>query len=86
MIKRTVIGTLICLFSAGAALADRPPNAQERSSIEAALKAAGFNVWEEIENDDGKWEVDDAVHADGHTYDLELDLTSYAIVKKERDD
>ncbi len=56
MIKRTVIGTLICLFSAGAALADRPPNAQERSSIETALKAAGFNVWEEIENDDGKWE------------------------------
>ena len=36
--------------------------------------------------DDGRWEIDDAVHQDGGEYDLELDANSYAILKRERDD
>ncbi len=67
------------------ALADRAPTAEERAAIEVALKAENFSSWGEIEFDDGKWEVDDAVAADGKKYDLDLD-ESYKIIKRERDD
>ncbi len=64
---------------------DRAPTAEERTRIEAALKAAGYSSWEEIELDtnDG-WEIDDALHSDGQKYDLVLDPTSLAV--KSRDD
>lgn len=73
------------------ALADRAPTAQERAEIEAVLRAAGYTSWEEIEfddddddDDDQVWEVDDAIGADGHEYDLKLDR-SYNVIKRERD-
>jgi hypothetical protein len=75
---------------AAPALADRPPNAQERAAIETVLKANGFVSWEEIElDDDGPhWEVDDARTAnksDGK-FDLKINPTTMKIVKRERDD
>ncbi len=66
------------------ALADRAPTAEERSRIEAALRAEGFARWSGIERDDERWEVDDAVAADGAKYDLKLD-DSYKIIKRDRD-
>ncbi len=51
---------------------DRPPTAEERTKIEAALKAEGFTAWKEIEFDDNRWEIDDASHADGKVYDVYL--------------
>ncbi len=51
---------------------DRPPTAEERTKIEAALKAEGFTAWKEIEFDDNRWEIDDATHADGKVYDVFL--------------
>lgn len=63
---------------------DRAPTEEERTKIEEALRAEGFTRWEEIElDDDGHWEVDDAVSSDGREYDLKLDA-NYTIV--ERDD
>ncbi len=77
--------TLGAAVTPGSALAaDRPPNAEERAAIEAALKADGFARWGEIELDGGKWEVDDAVHADGKEYDVDLSL-AYKIIKKDLD-
>jgi hypothetical protein len=56
---------------------DRPPTAEERTKVEAALKAEGFTGWKEIEFDDNRWEIDDAIHSDGKVYDVYLrqDLT-----------
>ena len=64
---------------------DRSPTAEERTAIEAALKADGFASWGEIELDNGRvWEVDDARHSDGKEYDVDLDL-GYRIVKRDPD-
>lgn len=66
-------------------MADREPNAEERARIEAAVRAAGYQRWEEIELDDGVWEVDDAIDAAGNEWDLKLDPTSMAIVRRTED-
>jgi hypothetical protein len=67
------------------ALADRPPTAEERARIETVLRSEGFQKWEEIEFDDGKWEVDDATAADRREYDLKLDPSTFAIVERKPD-
>lgn len=70
------------------ALADRDPTPEERTKIEAALKAEGFTRWDDIElEEDGPavWEVDDAVAADGKEYDLKLDASTLAIVERDPD-
>jgi uncharacterized membrane protein YkoI len=65
---------------------DRAPTPDERSAIEAALKNLGFSTWTGIEMDDGRWEVDDAMHSDGQKYDVELDPKTLAVIKQKRDD
>lgn len=64
---------------------DRPPTPAERTAIESALKAGGFVSWDDIELDDGRWEVDDARHSDGHEYDVKLAPQTYEIIRKSRD-
>ena len=77
---------LLPLFSAPALADDRAPTAEERTKIEAALKAEGFQSWGDIELDDDRaWDVDDARHSDGKEYDLELDKTTFAITKRDPD-
>lgn len=71
-------------LGAGAALADRPVTDQERSQLEAAIKAAGCTGGS-MEFDDGKFEVDDARCADGREYDLDFDA-SFRLIKKDQDD
>lgn len=72
-------------FLAAPALADRPPTLEERENIQAVLIAEGFTSWKEIEwDDDGYWEVDDALSAEGHEYDLKLDA-EFQIIHRERD-
>jgi hypothetical protein len=42
--------------------------------------------WQKIELENGnKWEVDDARHSDGRTYDLDLSVDPLAIVKRKLD-
>ncbi|WP_439574110.1 PepSY domain-containing protein [Phreatobacter sp.] len=65
---------------------DRKPTAQERQQIEAVLRREGFVRWGDIEMDDGRWEVDDAVAADGRKYDLELSRQDFSILKRDLDD
>lgn len=81
-----LVPAVLALFMAPA-LADRAPDATERAAIENKLKAEGYTRWEEIElEDDGsKWEVDDAVHADGKTYDLDLKPGTLEIIKRDLD-
>jgi hypothetical protein len=73
------------LLSAEQALADRAPTPEERSRIEAVLRAQGFTRWGEIELDDGAWEVDDSRGSDGREYDLKLDRGTLAIMEREAD-
>lgn len=77
---------LAALTAIPASAADRLPTSEERAKIEAALKTEGFASWGDIELDDNRaWEVDDARHADGNQYDLDLHPQSLAIVKREPD-
>lgn len=72
--------------SATAGLADgRAPTSEEQASIENALKGQGFSAWGKVEFDDGKWEIDNAVHSDGKTYDVDLAKADLAVLKKELD-
>lgn len=91
MIKSSgfLIGTFMSAFILVPTLAnadDRPPTAEERTAIENSLRDAGDTTWEEIELDDGMWEVDDA-RKDGDTreFDLKLDPKTYKIVVERED-
>lgn len=87
MTVRTIAAASFLLAGSSLAFADdRAPNADERASIEAALKADGFTTWGDIELDDGRvWEVDDARHSDGKEYDVDLSPANYAILKRDPD-
>jgi hypothetical protein len=75
---------LLTAFAAPAFAADRPPTAEERTRIEAALRAEGYTAWDSIELDDNRvWEVNDARDAEGKEWDLDLDMQSLAIVKRD---
>ena len=63
---------------------DRPPTAAELSDLTKILNEAGFKSWRKIELDDGKWEVDDAVHEDGRVFDV--DIRGGKIVKMDLED
>lgn len=65
---------------------DRMPTSEELAALENALGQAGYSGWQDIEKDDGYWEVDDAVDADGVRYDLKLDPNDLSVVHKERED
>jgi len=80
-----VVATLAMLASP--ALADRAPTQEERTAIEAKLKAEGFTKWEsiELEDDESVWEVDDALASDGREYDLELRFGTLEIVDRDAD-
>jgi hypothetical protein len=77
--------SILAAFSSSPASADdRPPTAEERTRIEAALKADGYTSWGSIELDDNRvWEVDDAIDAQSKEWDLDLDMQSLAIVKRD---
>lgn len=89
--KKTLAALSFALFVSGfgsSALAtdDRLPTPEELANITASLQAAGYTSWEEIEFDDGRWEVDDAIAADGQEYDLKLDPQTFEIVSTRLDD
>ena len=72
---------------AGAASADdRPATPAERAKIAGILKANGFVSWRKVEfdRDDRKFEVDDARHANGRVYDV--DIRGGRIVKRDLED
>jgi hypothetical protein len=80
---------LAALLAAPATVAtadDRPATAAERAKVGAVLKANGFHTWQKIEydRDDRKFEVDNARHANGRVYDV--DIRGGAIIKKDLED
>jgi hypothetical protein len=85
IVKQAVKFGAVLLLStmATAAYADRNPTKREWSSVAHVLRAHGFVSWQEIEWDDGRWEVDDARHRSGRVYDL--DIAGGRIVRRERE-
>lgn len=79
---RLLAALALCVALAPAARADTPVPPEQKAKIEAMLRQEGFTKWSEIEMDDGMIEVDDAVDAAGKKFDLKLDPTSLAIVKR----
>ncbi|BBK43325.1 hypothetical protein STVA_33450 [Allostella vacuolata] len=79
--------TALLLSLPGIVMADDDPTPAERARIEAALRTLGFVSWDDIEREDGgrKWEIDDAVAADGTKWDLELAADDLRVLKRERD-
>ena len=66
------------------ALADRPVTTEERAKLVELLAAEGCEGGE-MEFDDGKFEIDDTLCADGREWDYEFSR-DFVLIKKERDD
>ena len=85
-LKPLPVVLLAVVLPAAAFADDRPPNAEERQNIEATLSAAGYQMWEEIEFDDGVWEVDDARKGDSNReFALKIDPTTWRITSERED-
>ena len=80
-----VLGTIVAALIAVPAQADEEAGPEDRARIAEALRAAGYESFEEVELDDGVWEVDDAIGSDGREYDLELDPETLEIIRKDGD-
>lgn len=76
---------LAATLAAPALADDRPATAEERASVGSVLRANGYASWQKIEfdRDDRKFEVDNARHANGGVYDV--DIRGGNIVKRERE-
>lgn len=79
-----IAGAAAALAATAATAGDRRATASERAEAASILSAAGFTSWRKIEVDDGKIEVDDARHANGRVYDV--DIRGGFIVKKDLED
>jgi hypothetical protein len=88
--RRTVLaaalGVSIAAPLVSAYAGDRPVTAEELRQIEATLRREGFTRWDEVEFDDGHFEVDDAIGADGRKYDLKLSSVDFSILSRKLDD
>lgn len=89
MIKRT-FATLIataCLFSAGAALADRPGAGwiTIEKAIETAKTKAGYVEVYEIEADNNGYWKGEGRKADGVVYEFRIDGASGNILRDQKD-
>jgi hypothetical protein len=84
--KQIVLGLAVAagVLAIGQAFADRAPNADERSRIEAVLRNERFARWGKIELDDGLWEVD-AYAYDGRKYEVKLRPDTFVVVRRKPD-
>ncbi len=80
------VAAALALYAANPAHADRDPTPEERTAVESQLRSLGFTSWEKIEwDDDGYWEIDDAVGTDGKEYDVHLAPDTFEVLKQELD-
>lgn len=84
---RYALSAAAIMLAASPALADRGPNPEELQKISAAMKAAGYVSWEQVElDDDGPyWDIDDARKGDGTKWDVKLRPTTLGVLRAERD-
>jgi hypothetical protein len=58
---------------------DRRMGSGDLSQLESVLRDAGYTSWEEIEREDGGFEIDDALGPDGRERDLWVDGRTFEI-------
>jgi uncharacterized protein YycO len=85
-----LIGAVMAEMTLTTAIAkadDRDITSQERQKIVQVLNSIGCNSFDdaEYEIDKRRFEIDDAICADGREYEIYLDQ-SYQVIKKELDD
>lgn len=89
-VRRSVLAlALACATLAAhpaAADTERPTTPEEARQIDQSLRREGFVRWGEVTFEHGRFEVDDAVHTDGQTYDVKLSGVDFTIMEKKRDD
>jgi Peptidase propeptide and YPEB domain len=79
------ITAVLALAAASASMAraddddDRRMRSGDLSQLESVLRDAGYTSWEEIEHEDGGFEVDDARGPDGRERDLGVDGRTFKI-------
>jgi hypothetical protein len=83
-VARLAVAGMILAVPVSCSFGDRSASGAERSQVAQALRDQGFTRWDDIELDDGYWEVDDAVAADGNKYDLKLNQ-QFEIIERKRD-
>ncbi len=81
-----VLGLAVTPAMAPADQEERAPTAEERTRILQALELLGYTSVGKIEIEHDEIEVDDALHTDGHRYELKLDPQSLKLIGRERDD
>ena len=80
-----ILSTIAVLTHFPAVAKDRPVTEAERVKLEAAVKAEGCSGGKMEYDDDGEFEVDGAICADGKKYDLDFDQ-NFKLIKKKLDD
>ncbi len=81
-----VLASALSLFNPTQVAEEDKPRGVALDKIESTLTGAGFESWEDIERDKGHWDVDDALHGDGHEYDVKIDGETYDILSRDRED
>ncbi|ONG49035.1 hypothetical protein BKE38_21035 [Pseudoroseomonas deserti] len=66
-------------------LDDRLANTEETARIEASLRRLGYREFGRIRLDDGLWNVDGAVAADGQRYELTLERETLRVLYREQE-
>lgn len=84
--KIIVACAVAACFASSAFASERAPTSAEAAAISSALNTLGYSSWGNIELDDGKWEVDNAVHTDGKVYDVDLRMSDLSVIKKDLED
>jgi hypothetical protein len=64
---------------------DRLASTEETARIEAALRKLGYTEFGRIKLDDGLWNVDHALAADGTRYELTLERETLRLLYRERE-
>ncbi|WP_419895924.1 PepSY domain-containing protein [Roseomonas sp. USHLN139] len=64
---------------------DRLASTEETARIEATLRRLGYQAFGRIKLDDGLWNVDGAVAADGQRYALTLERETLRVLYRERE-
>ncbi|HVY57826.1 MAG TPA: PepSY domain-containing protein [Xanthobacteraceae bacterium] len=82
--RTVVLAFVVLLATASNGFTGRPLTDDEATRLKAAMTAQGCSGGK-MEFDDGKFEVDNAVCADGKTYDLDFDAT-FQLIKKDLED
>jgi hypothetical protein len=88
MLLQGLVGALaavaILMLVAAPVHAGRVAAVEERPQVEGTLRSLGLTDWDEIEIEEGIWEIDNGRTADGRVYGLVGRADSFHLIERER--